>query len=344
MSALRAALAVTLACSWPLSAAAQSEAGDALQAGDDGAFSFAVVATDTGVDDRQTATLLHAIGDTPVRFVVHFDRTPPSPTSCADAQLDRRRSLLDASPKPVVPVVGTTSWAECGLPGVDPFERLQRVDDLLFGSDQSLGQNPMPWLRQSAVARFHRYRENLRWQAGRVLFATLNLPDNNNAFRFGAGRNGEFEDRSVANRAWLDRTFRLAKERRLAGVVLFIDASPRFTVPLRPPDLRARDRDGYYEWKLALREALASYKGRVLLVQNRHTQPGPRADAVDRPLRDAAGHPIDHLSRVAAPDGDGGPRWLRIDVDPASAQVFKIATERVFDDPSGELYGEPRVR
>jgi hypothetical protein len=332
-----------LACACPSIAIGQSPIDDAPLA-PDARFAFAVVASDTSADERQTSSLLRAVGDGAARFVVHFERSAPSSASCTDALLDRRRTLLDASVRPLVPVVSTSSWADCGGANVDPVERLQRVDDVFFGSDESLGQTRMPWLRQSAIARFHRYRENLRWQEGRVLFATLNLPDNNNAFRIGAGRNGEFEERAIANRAWLERTFRLAIERRALGVVLFVDASPRFVAPLRAPDLRARERDGYYEWKVALRDAMSTYKGRVLLVQNRHAQVADRTAEVDYPLHDATGRVVERLARVAAPDAGDASRWMRVDVDPASPQLFTVSIERVFDDPSGELYGPARVK
>jgi hypothetical protein len=326
-------------------ALAQSESGtDVPLAQIAGPFTFAVVASATADGDRAAPTLLRATDDSPARFVVHFEMAAPSPASCANAALDRRHDLLDASSKPIVPVIAASEWADCGKASNDALERLGRVGDTLFSGEESLGQSRMPWFRQSAVPRFHRYRENLRWQAGRVMFATINLPNNNNNFHIGAGRNGEFEERVVANRAWLERTFRIASERRLAGVVLFIDAAPRFSMPLRAPDTHVRERDGYYEWKVALRDFAAAFKGKVLLVQSRVVAPLSRSAEFDHPLRDVAGHTIENLTRVAAPEASTDLRWLRIDVDPKEPQLFRVSIERVFDDPSGELYGAPRVK
>ncbi len=310
---------------------------------DDGsaAFSFAVVGTSSEAG-RDTATLLRAITDGPARVVVHFDLSAPSDASCADAAAERRRAMLDASAKPVVPVLAGAEWADCGASRTDPLERLERIGDMLFGGDASLGRSPMPWVRQSTMPRFARYRENLRWQSGRVLFATLNLPENNNNFRLAAGRNGEFEERLVANRAWLERTFRIAAERRLAGVVVFVDAAPRFGAPLRVPDTRSRERDGFYEWKLAFREFASSFKGQVLLVQARRAA-GVATIEPDRPLQDAAGRTIANVVRVAV-DDRADLRWLRIAVDPNDPAVFRVASERAFDDPSGELYGATPAR
>lgn len=310
-------------------------------AAEDDRFAFAVVATATNVGDRATTMLLKAVGDANAAFVVHYERSAPSAASCTDAAIDRRRELLDAATRPVVPVVAAGEWADCGGAGADALERLDRVGDAFFAGDASLGRAPMPWLRQSALPRYRRYRENVRWQVGRVLFATLNVPDNNNDYRPGAGRNGEFDERTAANRAWLERTFRVAGERRLAGIVLFVEAAPRFDVPLRAPDTRVRERDGFYELKLALRERVAAFGGQVLLVQSHR---GPRATGplVDRPLRDGGGRPLERFARTASPAEADGLRWLRVTVDPTHPRLFDATVERVFDDPSGELYGPGR--
>ncbi len=307
-------------------------------------FSFAVTGTAIGESDRGTRTLLRAIDDGAARFIVHFNLSPPSSASCGATAIDRRRTVLDGNPKPVVPVVAASEWATCGGSATDPEERLARVGDALFGSDESLGQSRLRWARQSSVPRFHRYRENLRWQMGDVLFVAFNLPENNNNFRFGAGRNGEFEERLVANRVWLERAFRFAAERHLAGIVIFVDAAPRFGTPMRVPDLRGRERDGYYEWKVTLRDLTSTFKGQVLLVQGHVVPQAPPLDEPDHPLRDASGKMLAHFTRVALPDVAAGSAWLRIDVESKSPKLFRIATEHVFDDPSGELYGPARVK
>jgi hypothetical protein len=338
---LRIARLAGLVCWWaawlPV-ASAQVDADMPAPVDADAAFAFAVIGSATDGGDRPTLGLLRAAADGAARFVVHYERAGASAASCTDVALDHRRQLIDASARPLVPVVAAAEWAACGSAGSDPIERLDRVGDTFFGADQSLGRARMPWLRQSALPRYRRYRENLRWQAGPVLFATLDVPDNNNDFRPGAGRNGEFDERVAANRAWLERTFRVARERRLAGIVLFIEAAPRFDAPLHAPDTRVRDRDGYYELKLALRERMAAFPGQVLLVQSRRVKPETGAP-VDHPLRDAAGRPFERFSRVALPADDRASQWLRIAVDPGRPTLFDVTVERVFDDPSGELYG-----
>lgn len=305
-------------------------------------FAFAVMGSTVEQAARGARATLKAIPVDTVRFVVHFDLSAPSSRSCDDGAIDARRRLLDASVLPIVPVVAAAGWSVCGAgDAADAPDRLAHLGDALFAGEESAGQARLRWARQSALPRFGRSRENVRWQSGRVLFVTFNLPDNNNNVRHGAGRNGEFEDRSLANHAWLERAFRFASERRLAGIVLFVDATPRFELPLRPPDPSSHERDGFYEWKITLRTLVASFRGQVLLVQGH----GARAAEVldDHPLRDVAGRPIAAFTRVALASPASSERWMRVEVDPRSPRVFRVVRERVFDDPSGELYGAGRT-
>ena len=318
-------------------AAAQSEA--------DGPFSFALVANgaENSVESGTLANVLRAVDASGARFVMHFDASNGKGASCTDAALASRKAVLDTSPKPVVPVAGAGDWSVCAALRANPIERLNRLREITFGADQSLGQTRLPWVRQSTMPRYHRYNENLRWQSGPISFVVLDVPDNNNNFRFGAGRNGEFEERVVANRIWLERAFRFAAEHRMRGIVIAIDADPHFETPLRHSDARTRERDGYYEFKIALRDSISRFPGHVLLVQG-HAPHGAASAVRDHPLRDISGRALVNFTRIAAFGTSDTNRWVRINVDPARSPLFNIVDERVFDDPTGELYGPPRVK
>ena len=86
------------------------------------------------------------------------------------------------------------------------------------------------------------------------------------------------------------------------------------------------------------REFVPAFKGQVLLVQARYAAGLPRPPGVDQPLEDAQGRTIASFSRIALADG-ADLRWMRVDVDPQARKVFRVSAERIFDDPSGELYG-----
>jgi hypothetical protein len=149
------------------------------------------------------------------------------------------------------------------------MERLSRLRELFFVDEFSLGASKIPVIRQSNTPKFRSYMENARWEVGRVLFATVNLPADNNHYRMEAGRNSEFEDRLIANRDWLQRTFAIATRKKMAGIALFCDGNPL----LKPGTQRLFDsagkRDGFTEIRQQLSALAGKFPGKVLVAHNR---------------------------------------------------------------------------
>ncbi|WP_420992562.1 hypothetical protein ACKI2N_007360 [Cupriavidus sp. 30B13] len=276
-----------------------------------------------------TARLLDYAATRRLDFVVHLGGIKGDTESCGDALLAARQRLLDQSPLPLVYLPGETDWAEChsAVNGhFDAVERLNRVRELFFPDDATLGQRTVPLMRQSDQATFRSYRENVRWSAGGVLLMTLNLPGDNNHYLSEGGRNGEFEDRREANRQWLARAFSLAQQQGLPGIVVLIHADPQFgngweqrgNPSLFDGFLRRRTRDGYLEFKRQLRELAARYRGQVLLV---HT--GLGGFGIDTPLKDAGGKILRNVTRVVLPAGT--PRqYAELAITPGSPKPFEV--------------------
>jgi hypothetical protein len=142
---------------------------------------------------------------------------------CSDRLYEKRRELFDDARRPMIVLPSASDWSECknSAGRSVAIERLNRVRELFFSEPTSLGAHKLALTRLSASAKFRSYPENAHWQIGDVLYATINLPANNNHYRPEAGRNSEFEDRMVANRFWLNRLFALARREKLAAIVLF---------------------------------------------------------------------------------------------------------------------------
>jgi len=104
--------------------------------------------------------------------------------------------------------------------------------DLFFSDEFSFGASKLPVIRQSVAVKFRSYGENARWEFGNILFATINLPADNNHYLPDAGRNSEFEDRAIANRDWLQRVFTFAARKKWKGLYCFAMAT-RFPSPAR---------------------------------------------------------------------------------------------------------------
>ena len=194
--------------------------------------------------------------------------------SCSDKVYTQRRDLLEEARRPVVLVPAASDWSDCknSAGRSAALERLNRLRELFFADAATLGARKMPLTRLSASPKFRSYAENAHWQVGDVLYATINLPANNNHYRPEAGRNSEYEDRLVANRVWLNRLFTLAKRTKLAGLVLFSEGDVKAMG--EPTGLRALigrgagSQDGFAEPRRQIATLAQKFGGKVLLVDS----------------------------------------------------------------------------
>lgn len=191
---------------------------------------------------------------------------------CSDALYTHRRDMFEAARPPVIVLPAASDWAECKNEAGRRIgiERLNRLRELLYSEPGAQAAHPLALARQSANAKFRSYAENAYWINGNVLYATVNIPSNNNHYRPEAGRNSEFEDRTVANRFWLNRLFGLAKRKKLEALVLFSDGNVK--ILSEEPGLLARlgrspaTQDGFAAPRRQIVNLAAQYNGKVLLI------------------------------------------------------------------------------
>lgn len=227
---------------------------------------------------------------------------------CSDKLYEERKQALDNAKHGLIVSLTAGDWAECrnedGKPAA--IGRLNRLRDLLFVDGFSAGGTRIPVIRQSTTAKFRSYAENMRWQIGNVMFATINLPANNNDYVPAAGRNSEFEDRLVANRDWLHRLLVLAQQKKTPAIVLFCDGNP-----LSSSSGGSGSRDGFAEVRRYLVNMAAQFQGRILIV---HGQGG-----TSLPPR------IVWRGKLGEATGSSG--LTRLNVNPSSPELFSIAVE-----------------
>jgi hypothetical protein len=233
-------------------------------------FSFGVIGQAFMRNDGETA-LRSALAESDadnLAFVV-VNGIKSASESCGDRLYTERRSILDAAQNGVIMSLAANDWVPCknSAGRSSAIERLNQIRELFYDSDMSFGATKLNLIRQSASPKFREYAENARWEIDGILFATVNLPINNNHYRSDGGRNGEYEDRLIANRDWLQRLFAIAKNQKLPGIVLFTDANPLLPLLQRAPELRGQ-RDGFNEVRQLITTLSAKYGGRVLLVHN----------------------------------------------------------------------------
>jgi hypothetical protein len=234
--------------------------------------------------------------------------------ACSDKLYQQRRELVGEARRPAVVIPAASDWTDCrnSAGRSNAIERLNRLRELFYAEPESLGARKLPLTRQSGSPRFRSYAENAHWSVGKVLYATVNLPANNNHYVTEAGRNSEYEDRMVANRFWLNRLFAIAKRDKLEAIVLFSEGDLKALS--QPTGLRALlrravpDNDGFAETRRQVLALAQKFPGKVLLVDSAPLAKGAR------PAIEWRGN-LGHLSV--------GPEEIEVEVDPAGKGLFR---------------------
>jgi hypothetical protein len=272
-------------------------------------FSFGVIAQSHKAADE--TDLRAAIAETDkdnLAFVV-ANGIKSGAEPCSDDIYLRRMALLNEAKNGLILSLAASDWAACRQKNGKSaaMDRLNRTRDLFFADEFSFGASRIPLVRQSATPKFRNNGENARWEFGDVLFATINLPANNNHYLSDAGRNSEFEDRMIANQDWLQKIFKFATRKKLNGIVLFCDGNPLLAPSAA--SLRGR-RDGFHEIREKLTALAAKFPGMVLIV---HGQIEPK------PSVSAAIHWRGNLG-----DLEAGSSWTKLTVNPSAPTLFAI--------------------
>lgn len=239
------------------------------------AHRFAVVGhrAAEGGEEALKELLLDAKDEKLAFLVVNGIKAEQEP--CRDSVYQKRRALFDKARRPVILSLSGSDWTGCrnSAGRTNAIERLNRLRELFYGEAESLGRDKLAVTRLSSSPRFRSYAENAHWQVGKVMYATINLPAPNNHYLPAAGRNSEYEDRTVANRFWLNRLFAIARQDKVDALVLFAEGNMQPL--LQPPNgLRAllrrtpAGRDGFAETRRQLQQRAAGFKGRVLVVDS----------------------------------------------------------------------------
>ncbi|CDY78713.1 Probable transmembrane protein [Caballeronia glathei] len=340
-AAVCAVLAVLL-CGALVRQQAEAGPGGADGAGSEGTpLGFALIADalTRPADEASVRQLLDAIArERDMSFIV-YDGNIKGPTEpCRDNVYESRHDLLDASRTPLILLPGQHDWADCALAqagGYDPVERLDFVRQLFFGDATSLGQTPLSLARESEVARFRPFRENVRWQANGIAFIGLNAPSPNNHYLTAGGRNGEFEDRSVASTFWLEHAAESARRAELRALVVIIQGDPDFSRYERRDRFSwlrfshgNQGRDGFLEFKRSLVKAAELFRGPVIVIHGSETAL-PNGFRIDQPLHNDKGAVVANLTRIAMALHKPQAQWLEVETDFGWRPPFRVRVRDV---------------
>lgn len=282
-------------------------------------FDFALIGDAPYTPEQATDLLPNMMRDldaAELEFVVHDGDIKSGDTPCTDANFEERLRDFQKSAHPFIYVFGDNEWTDCARAtnGFDPEERLAKLREMFAGGSHSLGRRRLSLARQSDDPRFAKFRENVRWSMGEVMFVGLNIPGSVNNH----GRR-EFAERNAANLAWLKDSFAYATVENRRALMLIIQANP---FPERGSTNRVHP--GFREFLAALEQETVTFEKPVVLVHG-----DSHYFRIDKPLYGAQSkRRIENFTRVET-FGNPDVHWLRVTADPADPNVFTFRPQLV---------------
>ena len=266
-----AALAVSAAVAGPATASAghhadNSERSDSFTYAVYGDAPYGTSPTDTSETDATPAFISAVNADKAVSTVLHVGDIHSGSQYCTQAYDQQIADLWAGFADPMVYTPGDNEWADChkkkegggaynattgqidfvkdaggnlvDYAGGNPVDNLALVRSIFFPTPgTTLGSGRLHVLSQAQVDNHAhptdgQYVENVMWQHGGVLFATLNVPggSNNDADPwYGAPtaspqQTTEAANRTAADLRWLDRAFSTAAATHARAVVIMTQA------------------------------------------------------------------------------------------------------------------------
>ena len=282
-------------------------------------------------DGPEMPALIEDMNAADLAFSIYDGDIKDGSSKCTDAIYEDAMSMFNGFKAPVIYVPGDNEWTDCHRTnngGYDNLERLDHLRKVMFAKPESFGMQTMMPEHQGKPG--EKFAENVRFTKGGVVFVGLNVPGSNNNKVNGdacsaksartpeqcAADNEEWAERDAANIAWLHEAFAEAKAEGDKAVMVVIQADPGFDIPETEDDeSRLPSRDGYAPFLDALTAQTTAFDGQVVLVHG-----DTHYFKIDKPLRDAT-HMLANFTRVQT-FGSPNIHWLRVDVDPASRDVF----------------------
>lgn len=303
-----------------------------------------------GRQEKQFPSVMKEINAADLAFVVHdgdfqwdgagWNEKAGGLPPCSDATFEDRLRLARSSRHPFIFTPGDNDWTDCHRSKprpYDPLERLEKVRQMFFQGDHSLGQRTIRLTRQSEDPRYAKYRENVHWTYGDALFVTVHLVGSNNNRGRTPEMDAEYAERDAANIAWLRQAFALAKRSGSRGMMIITQANPRFETRW-PPVLQQRymlgglgfkspekrRSTGYDDFLDALEEETLAFARPVVFVHgDTHTF------RIDKPLVGTVSRRIiENLTRVET-IGYPDTHWVRAIVDSNDPNVFSFRQQIV---------------
>jgi hypothetical protein len=225
------ALAATLVLGAAYVAPAAADASGPAGAGQEPAFTFAVIGdVPYGADaESHFPTFIDGINADPdVTQVTHLGDIKSGSTTCTDERFAARRNDFDHFQDPLYYTPGDNEWTDCHRTNngaYQPLERLAKIRSLFFTPTGRTQGRSVPVATQARRG----FPENFRWVRGDVSFATIHVVGSNDDLAPWTGigqtaptqqQRDEERDRMAAAIANVKAAYEEARERHSRTVVI----------------------------------------------------------------------------------------------------------------------------
>ncbi len=267
-------------------------------------------------DYARFENVIKTINDQKPAFSVNVGDFKASSTPCSEEVFTKILNYYQQFDQPMIYTPGDNEWTDCtkkDAGAYDAEERLMLLRKMFFKDQNSFGKQKLTLSSQSKNPDFVNYVENNYWFYHSVAFATMNIVGSNNNF-LPTSKNGnkEFFEREKANLAWMEETFKKAKENNAKAVVFVIQAD----MYLGNKDLK--EASGFIQIKKKLAELSADFKKPVLLIN------GDSHDfIIEKPIVEdqKTKKCLENFTRLQVP-GESNMHVTKIYINPNAPSVF----------------------
>jgi hypothetical protein len=284
-------------------------------------------------DEPKMPRIIDSINASDIAFSLYDGDIKDGSSKCTDDVYTDALAMFGKIKKPVVYIPGDNEWTDChrlNNGGYDNLERLAHLRKVMFPTMDSLGQTTMKVERQGKLS--EKFVENMRFVHNSIVFVGLNVPGSNNnkvlnekdcsnrSARTPAqcdASNAEYLERDAANVAWMQEAFKLANEQKAPGIMLVWQGDPGFDLPETEEfdESKMPTVSGYQNFLLKIVAETEKFPGQVVVVHG-----DTHFFKIDKPLYSPT-KLLPNLTRVQT-FGSPAIHWIRVSVDPASANVF----------------------
>jgi hypothetical protein len=286
-------------------------------------------------------------------FTIFAGDSKNGSSKCTDKAIGEDvKEIFNRLNVPTLYTLGDNEWTDCHRANngsYDPLERLAFLRNAFFNQSTTQGPQPIQVERQGENGQA--YSENSRFVKNHVEFVALHIPGSNNNLvaskkqctkKTGRTSEGgrtwkddvagaecvaaseEYKARNVKNIVWLKDSFAQARQQKLAGLLVVIQADIFFPFELSDSGYQENflpqldEKNGYTDFFNTLVEETQNFNGQVVLVHG-----DSHYFKIDKAMYDPDGRLTANFTRVqvfGSKDND----WIEMTVDPRTENVFSF--------------------